>query len=89
MDAATAPADGLAPQVGREPAARRFQRINGGRAYSSHDLDYAIKGFSRMPTGRHLGHRGPSGVDKARTARAVAEAAGPSPPSSQTCGRLA
>jgi hypothetical protein len=28
-----------------------------------------------MPTGRHLGHRGPSIADKARTARAVAEAA--------------
>jgi hypothetical protein len=28
-----------------------------------------------MPTGRHLGHRGPSIADKARTARAIAEAA--------------
>ena len=28
-----------------------------------------------MPTGRHIGHRGPSVADKARTARAVAEAA--------------
>jgi hypothetical protein len=28
-----------------------------------------------MPTGRHLGHRGPSVADKARTTCAIAEAA--------------
>ena len=35
-------------------------------------MDYAAKGFSRMQSGRHLGHRGPSVIDKARTARAIA-----------------
>jgi Recombinase len=32
-----------------------------------------------MPIGRHLGHRGPSIADKARTARAVANAVDLSP----------
>ena len=32
-----------------------------------------------MPTGRHLGHRAPNIADKARTARAVAQAAGLAP----------
>jgi hypothetical protein len=32
-----------------------------------------------MPTGRHLGHRAPNIADKARTARAVAKAAGLAP----------
>jgi hypothetical protein len=61
--------------AGENAPGDRFQRIKRVAGIIMQTSGFCTTGFSRMPTGRHLGHRGPSIADKARTARAVAEAA--------------